>query len=140
MTDAIADTTVLNNFAQVRHPRLLQVVLPDLAAPTDVLAELSQGERSGSVPRSDWSWLQILELTEAERQDARDISRVLDSGEAACIAVARSRGLTLLTDDRRARRLARSLGIRISGTVGILSTLAAQKEISLSTPTPSWRR
>jgi predicted nucleic acid-binding protein len=131
MTDAIADTTVLNNFAQVRHPRLLRVVLPDLAAPTDVLAELSRGEKLGAVPRSDWSWLQILELTEAERQDARDISRILDPGEAACIAVARSRDLTLLTDDLRARRLARSFGIRVSGTVGILSALVSQGEISL---------
>lgn len=131
MSDAVADTTVLNNFAQVRQPHLLRVVLPGLAAPTDVIAELSRGERLGAVPRSDWSWLQILELTEAERQDATEIGQSLDPGEAACIALAQSRGLTLLTDDRRARRLARSLGIRVSGTLGTLTSLVWQNEMSL---------
>src|SRR5215213_7700588 len=111
MTDAVSDTTVLNNFAQVRQPHLLRGVLPGLAAPADVIEELLAGERLGTVPRGDWSWLQILELTEAERQYARELLRVLGPGEAACIALAQSRRLTLLTDDRQARRFAHSLGI-----------------------------
>ncbi len=47
----------------------------------------------------------------------------MDSGEAESLAIAETRGLVLLTDDADARRLAGKLGIRTSGTVGVLKVL-----------------
>jgi predicted nucleic acid-binding protein len=44
-------------------------------------------------------------------------------GEAACLALAKSRGLFLLTDDGDARALAVFLGIELSGTLGVLAKL-----------------
>lgn len=47
----------------------------------------------------------------------------LNVGEAACLAMAITRGCRLLTDDRDARELARHLRIPISGTLGVLTRL-----------------
>jgi hypothetical protein len=64
---SLADTTVLNNFAQIRRTDLLRSIYPDLSAPLPVWSELEIGVRRGLVPACDWSWLKILDLTEPER-------------------------------------------------------------------------
>lgn len=127
----LADTTVLNNFAQIRRPDLLRLAWPDLAAPIPVWNELELGVRRGLVPASDWSWLKRLELTESELQRAQEIGRDLGLGEAACIATAQSRGLLMLSDDWDARELARSQGIEVSGSLGVLLRLAWKQILSL---------
>jgi hypothetical protein len=45
---------------------------------------------------------------------------LVDVGEAAAIALARSEGGLLLMDDDRGRRLALRLGLAVKGTLGIL--------------------
>jgi len=104
-----ADTTVLNNFAQVGRPELLQLAFPGLSAPRAVRTELSAGERLGRVPVGDWSWLQLVDLTETETARARELEQHLQAGEAACLAVAEARGGLVLTDDSAARRFAGAL-------------------------------
>jgi predicted nucleic acid-binding protein len=54
----------------------------------------------------------------------------LGKGEASCLAVARERGYRLATDDKDARRLARQMGISLTGTVGILAMLVKQGELT----------
>jgi predicted nucleic acid-binding protein len=48
------------------------------------------------------------------------LSRCLGSGEASRIAVAKRRGLTFASDDKVARREAARLGVKVTGTLGIL--------------------
>jgi predicted nucleic acid-binding protein len=127
----LADTTVLNNFAQIRRADLLRSVYPDLSAPTPVWNELEMGVRRGFVPSCDWSWLKVLDLTEREQARAEEIGRSLDIGEAACIAVAFSRGFLLLSDDREARAFSRSLNIEVSGSLGVLDRLVLKQALSL---------
>jgi predicted nucleic acid-binding protein len=119
----LTDTTVLSNFAQVERPDLLQEVFLALAAPRQVREELSEGERLGLVPSCDWSWLKTIELTDTEQVRAAELRGHLQAGEAACIAVAASRGGLLLTDDGAARRVAATLRIEVSGTIGVLDRL-----------------
>src|ERR1051326_1577296 len=45
---------------------------------------------------------------------------LVDDGEAEAIALAHEHGRRLILDDRRARSVARGLGVTIIGTVGIL--------------------
>ncbi|MEK6322881.1 MAG: DUF3368 domain-containing protein [Acidobacteriota bacterium] len=45
---------------------------------------------------------------------------LVDHGEAEAIALASERGWRVVLDDRQARVIARSLGIQMIGTVGIL--------------------
>jgi predicted nucleic acid-binding protein len=91
MSGTIADTTVLNNFAQVRRPDLLKLLFSPLAAPASVLEELDRGVRSGLVPRSDWSWLDVVSPGFGEIAHAAELLLDLESGESGCIAVAKAR-------------------------------------------------
>lgn len=126
----LADTTVLNNFAQIRRPDLLRKPFHSLSAPSEVRVELAEGERKGLVPICDWSWLTLIEPTDAERFRASELRSRVGAGEAACIAILASRGGLLLTDDGPARYLAAALGIELSGTIGVLVKLLQRKILS----------
>jgi predicted nucleic acid-binding protein len=127
----VLDNTVMSNFALVGRTGWLRQVWPGmLVTCEEAWAELQAGVRLGRIPEVDWSWLAILALTETER-DARDgLVPPLDEGEAACLALARSRGYAILTDDRAARRKARRLGIPLSGTIGVLKSLVDEEYVS----------
>jgi len=127
----LADTTVLNNFAQIRRPDLLQMVYPSLASPRVVREELARGERLGLVLPGDWSWLKLLDLTDVEKIRATDLERLLQAGEAACLAIAEARDGVVLTDDGAARRLAASLLLETSGTIGALVKLVRKGVLTL---------
>jgi|SRR5947209_12485244 len=126
----LADTTVLSNFSQVRRPDLLRLAYPDLIAPPIVLAELKAGERRGLVPICDWTWLEVAPPVGREVSYVQELGHGIGPGEAACLALAKSRGLFLLTDDAAARALALSLGIELSGTLGVLVKLVHRQAIS----------
>jgi predicted nucleic acid-binding protein len=128
---SLADTTVLNNFAQIRRTDLLRSIYPDLSAPLPVWSELELGVRRGLVPACDWSWLKILDLTEQEWIRADEIGRDLGPGEAACISAAVSRGFLLISDDWEARTLGRSLGLEVSGSLGVLDRLVSKQVLRL---------
>jgi len=124
MAGTIGDTTVLNNFAQIRQPALLKLLFEPLFVSDSVLAELNRGVRLGLVPACDWSWLGVVSMTEAEHAESEELRVDLDPGESDCIAIAKARGLVLLTDDDRAARHRGSrLGLQISGTLGCLDML-----------------
>ncbi len=68
---SLLDTTILSNFAHVQRPDLVQTALEETAATTAVvMAELRRGEELGLVTRVDWAWLQLLNLTAAEQEQA----------------------------------------------------------------------
>lgn len=131
MSVILADTTVLNNFAQIQRLDLLRRAFVGLSAPVEVFEELAEGERKGLVPIHDWSWLTVIEPTDAERLHATELRDRAGAGEAACIAILVSRGGLLLTDDGPARRLAVALGVELSGTIGALIKLLRREIFSL---------
>lgn len=131
MPYVLSDTTVLSNFSQVQRPDLLRRAFPSLAAPRVVYEELRRGEGLERIPVCDWSWVEILDPTEDERSRAAELEHVLESGEAACLAMAETRGALLLTDDSSARRLATQIGVEISGTLGCLVKLCRREIIFL---------
>lgn len=59
-------------------------------------------------------------LTEAEAALYVSLARDLDDGEAATIAMAQSRTLVVVTDDRKARRVALEQGVELAGTAQVL--------------------
>jgi len=52
--------------------------------------------------------------------DVRLAASTLDAGEREAVALARLEGLPLVIDDRLGRQVARRLGIRVTGTGGVL--------------------
>src|SRR5687767_14284685 len=59
------------------------------------------------------------------------MGRDLGPGEAACLATAMSHGFLLLSDDWNARVLGRSLGLEVSGSLGVLDRLVLKHILSL---------
>lgn len=56
----------------------------------------------------------------------------IDDGEAACLAIAKSRSWILATDDRVARRLATEQSVKVLGTPEIVRTWAESNAVSES--------
>jgi predicted nucleic acid-binding protein len=71
-------------------------------------------------PPNSWEELPVLELTESEREYTYSLPAPLGPGECECIAVAVHRQGSFVSDDGHARAVARSKGLEISGTIGIL--------------------
>lgn len=130
MTLAVVDTTLLSNFAHIRQPQLLLSAFPNTLVPEAVLVELARGEQSGKVPLCDWGSLQIAALNTRETALSESLRQRLDAGEAACIAIALSRGAQLLTDDRAARQMGVAHGLRVTGTLGALVKLVRQQVLA----------
>jgi len=107
----------------VKQPGLLQAAFDTLAVPEPVLGELLEGEELGVVPAVDWAWLHRVQLTPVEASRAQGFLQKLEIGESACIAVAEARGGFVLTDDLDARRIASTLGLVVTGTLGVLDQL-----------------
>lgn len=120
----VLDNTVLSNFALVERSELLSQLWGDAICTTQaVLAEYARGVASGVVPAVLWNTLAPIEFTQAEQQFAADLSLRLGAGERTCLAAAYLRRGLLVTDDRRARTLARRLGVSVTGTIGVLVRL-----------------
>ena len=128
---AIANTTVISNFARVGRIDLLRAVLANLYIPTEVYAEIQAGLEEGYAflsqveaaisPLFEDGWIVLVALEgDAEFSLFGQISDNLHPGEAACLTIAKQRDWLLLTDDQAARKLATKLGLELSGTLGIL--------------------
>lgn len=128
----VADTTVWSNFADAGQVRLVPTAFPGVASPQEVVEELAEGQRLGHLGDFDWRLVKRLRLTRKEAKSAERLGKTLGAGEAACLAVAAARGAVVLTDDRDARTVARSLGVRVSGTLGVLSRLVAMRALSVT--------
>lgn len=139
----IANTTVISNFAAVRQLDLLRRLLNAVYISTDVYAEIQDGIAEGIraydgidahiVPFSEDGWLHLTALQGDE--ELRLFNRMpasLHRGEASCLAIAVQRGWAFVTDDASARKTARTLGVPISGTLGIL--IEAVSTAALSAP------
>lgn len=142
MTDAIVDSCcVINLYAAGDLPAILTTLGRSLHVPDKVLEEsMYIREREGGPGATgDKTVRRAVDLTaaigagllrrcdlegEAELALFVRLATVLDDGEAACLAVAKSRGWTLATDDRKGRREAATLGVPTVTTPELLKTWA----------------
>lgn len=128
----VADTTVWCNFAHVGQPRLVPTAYPGVGSPQQVLDEIAEGQRLGHLGDFDRRFIRRIRLTNSETRRAKALEETLGPGEAACLAVAAARGVVVLTDDRDARTVAGSLGVQVSGTLGVLLHLADRGAMSVT--------
>ena len=132
MRAALADTTVLSNFAHIERPDLLRALFSPLLVPHSVLEELMNGERRALIPKCSWDWLDVVVPTASEKALAGELRRSLGPGEADGLAVAKSRNLLILTDDLDARQCAVSFGLDLAGTLGCLRDLVKHSILDMS--------
>ncbi len=73
------------------------------------------------------SWLSIESLTPEAQQIADDLRTKIDLGEAEAIALCTvKKAGWIILDDMKARHIAKSMGLQVTGTLGIL-TVARKK-------------
>jgi predicted nucleic acid-binding protein len=144
MPEYLFNTTVLSNFAAAGRLDLLAERYRGLAFTTvEVGDELRKGVKAGYAyleaileqlePVDSAGWLRILAPESATEHRLRsEYDHFLDPGEASCLALAIARGLTFVSDDLAARRLAEANGVPLTGTLGILIRLVREGALPLN--------
>jgi predicted nucleic acid-binding protein len=120
MPEVIADTSVIQYLYQCDCFFVLPALYGVVTIPEGVADELEQGREIGIVlPKlADYRWLQVLQT---QPQSLVPQIPGLGQGEREVISVAVSSPKSLaLLDDGLARQYAKSLGVSVTGTLGIL--------------------
>jgi predicted nucleic acid-binding protein len=138
MPEIVFDCCVLSNFAFADSLSLLQVLYGGRAVMTGFVgAEIMRGVQAGhrELARVQDA-VKAGRLAEVslgqgdERSLFERLSVSLGLGEASSIAVAKSTRLVFACDDKAARREAGLLGVKLTGTIGILKRAVREKLVS----------
>lgn len=113
----VIDTGPLITLGRAGALETIQQLPLHFLAPQEVAQEIETGVRAGH-PVSMPSWVEVVTLSTAVSSLAR---QALDTGEAAVIQLARERGLQdVCSDEWRGRRAAKAVGLRVTGSLGLL--------------------
>jgi predicted nucleic acid-binding protein len=118
----IANASPLIHLSAIRHLDLLPALFGRVIVPEEVYAEvvIKGAGRPGSREVAEAAWIDCRAVTNRLAMQAMRLSG-LGTGEAACLVLAKELVADLLIlDDRLARLYAQSLGLRFTGTIGIL--------------------
>lgn len=137
MPEIISDSCVLSNFALSDSLHIIKKLYGNTSYITDfVVAENPRGilkGYSGLLKVSEAikdGWLKEITLSGLEEKALfESLSVSLGFGEASSIAAAKTRGYVFACDDRAARREADFLGVKLTGTIGILIKAVKKKII-----------
>jgi predicted nucleic acid-binding protein len=129
---AVSNTSPILNLAVIDRLSLVREQFTTVAIPKGVLKELRIEENlPGSkkiLDALEAKWLQVEEIQDSAM--LRILKRELDSGEAEAIALAAETSAQwILLDESEARRLAKDLGLKVTGVLGILLRACRQNRI-----------
>lgn len=137
MPEILFDCCVLSNFALSDSFHVIKKLYANSSyVTTFVVAENLRGilvghnklESVNTAIKEGWL-REIAMKSEKERSLFETLSLSLGFGEASSIAVAKTRGYVFACDDRAARREADLLGVKLTGTLGILIKAIKKKVI-----------
>ena len=128
----VSNTSPILNLALINRLSLVQEQFNTIIIPKGVLEELRVEENlPGSkkiLDAMDAKWLQVEEVQDSVT--LRILKRELDAGEAEAIALAlENRSKWVLLDESEARRIAKDIGLRVTGVLGILLRACRQERI-----------
>jgi len=116
----ISNTSPLQYLYQVGQLPLLAHLYQQVTIPPAVVQELAAGAARGValpvLPEVAWLQVQAPSATQVWR-----VASTLGAGEREALALALETPTALLLDDGHARRFGRLLGLRMTGTVGVLA-------------------
>lgn len=117
----VADTTPLSELAKVGRLELLRDIFGIVIIPQEVYNEATVGNHPAATQVTLASWIEVQPVCDVQRVEALQAQTDLDLGECAAIVLAQElKADQLLIDDLDARKLAKSRGLQLIGTVGIL--------------------
>lgn len=116
----VVNTTPVIALSLIGQFDLLRKLYDRVVAPAAVQDEVFAGGAAGIGMREmrEANWLEVVSLQDPSRAD---LIADLERGEAEVLALAQERNADLvIIDERLARRHARRLGMRLTGTLGVL--------------------
>ena len=125
----VADASVLIALAKMQRLRLLQELYGQVILGPVVKAEVLDRGKAVAAPGVELvenavaeGWIQIVRSTPKEKRLAQRILRTtrLDEGESESLAMAHSRKLILIVDDKAARAMAATMNLEFLGTAAVL--------------------
>jgi predicted nucleic acid-binding protein len=134
----VFDTVSLANFLLTDASKVLVLRYSGRAFITEqVYDELTSGMHSrpglkNVVTLLSKKHLSLVAMTQRDRVLYSTHIANLGRGEASCIAMAFSRGWKVVTDDRAARVHGVEIGIKVTGTIGILKAACLDKQLQAS--------
>lgn len=114
----IADAGPVIMLASINRFDLLRKLATDVVVPRRVYEEVIAGAPRPGAKEMASDWIRVVD---ARPKTTEAFALLVDRGEAEALALAQDHPMSLLViDDLRARRVATELGMRFTGTLGIL--------------------
>lgn len=116
----ISNSTPLIALAKINKLSLLREYFGEIHIPEEVYDEVVQrgSNLAGSAEVASCKW--IIKSQAANRLAVEALCISLDKGEAEAIVLASEKKGLLIIDDVDGRKAARQLGLKITGTIGVL--------------------
>ena len=127
MLKVACNSSPLIHLAKIKMLEILEFFFGEILVPEVVYRECvgEGGEREDAKEIEKARWIRVVNIQDEELKIALNV--VLDEGESESIVLALEQSADLiLLDDYEAREFARTYGLNITGTVGIL--MKAKKE------------
>jgi predicted nucleic acid-binding protein len=118
MNTIVSDTTTLIVLSKLDRYDLLKNVFEKVFIPKAVITELSKKPDGISEKILECSFFQIKEIS--DRRLFTLLSDMLDEGESEAIVLSKEMKLMLLIDEKKGRKIAKSMNIKIIGLLGVL--------------------
>jgi predicted nucleic acid-binding protein len=123
----VCNSSPLIHLAKIKMLEMLKNFFGEILIPEAVYRECVRegGEREDAKEIENAGWVRVMKIKDKELKKALNVA--LDEGESESIVLALEQSADLiLLDDYEAREFARTYGLSITGTVGIL--MKAKKE------------
>lgn len=131
----VSDTSPLSYLILIGEVEVLSVLYGEILIPPAVEKEIRSPDGPG--PPRTWigeapSWLHVeqspVKSSEGWSSETEEKLQALDRGESQAIRLAEATGSELLIiDERDGRRVAKEVGLRITGTLGVLDEAASDR-------------
>jgi predicted nucleic acid-binding protein len=93
---------------------ILKELYEEIMIPKAVYDELMKKSEGQKI--IDENWIQVTEVEESDM--LKFLTNLLDKGEAETIILAKEKELPILIDEKKGRKVAKSLDLKIQGTLG----------------------
>jgi len=132
---AVCNTSPISSLIQINQLPLLARQFREVLIPPEVAVELDDGAEFLGDWRTTAGAQTLVTRAVGDRALLRDLLASLHPGEAAAIALAaQTSGAILIMDESDGRRAATRIGLRFTGTVGLLVTAKRRGDIPMLAP------
>ena len=114
MEVVVSDSTSIMTLLRIDRLDILSHIFQTVYLPPVVYAEISHK----TTLDSSHSLFTIMPIADTALYTL--LTRSLDAGESEAIVLAKERGLSLIIDEKKGRKIASNLGINITGLLGLL--------------------